>query len=77
MPAFVYQAGNFLASYNGPFQAKIAEANGGNYGFALALVAGVVAVAIASSSASARSGAGNCCERIERSEGTFRPPEGS
>ena len=31
IPAFVYQAGNFLASYNGPFQAKIAEANGGNY----------------------------------------------
>ena len=46
IPAFVYQAGNFLASYNGPFQAQIAEANGGNYGFALALVAGVVAVAI-------------------------------
>ena len=46
IPAFVYQAGNFLASYNGPFQAQIAEANGGNYGFALALVAGVVAIAI-------------------------------
>jgi SHS family lactate transporter-like MFS transporter len=46
IPAFVYQAGNFLASYNGPFQASIAEANGGNYAFALALVAGVIAVAI-------------------------------
>jgi SHS family lactate transporter-like MFS transporter len=46
IPAFVYQAGNFLASYNGPFQAQIAQANGGNYAFALALVAGVVAVAI-------------------------------
>ena len=46
LPAFVYQAGNFLASYNGPFQAKIAEANGGNYGFALALVGGCVAVAL-------------------------------
>jgi SHS family lactate transporter-like MFS transporter len=46
IPAFVYQAGNFLASYNGPFQAQIAQANGGNYGYALALVAGVVAVAI-------------------------------
>ncbi len=46
IPAFVYQAGNFLASYNGPFQAQIAEAHGGNYAFALALVAGVVAVAI-------------------------------
>ena len=31
LPAFVYQAGNFLASYNGPFQAQIAEANGGDY----------------------------------------------
>ena len=46
LPAFVYQAGNFLASFNGPFQAKLAEANGGNYAYALALVAGVVAVAL-------------------------------
>jgi MFS transporter, SHS family, lactate transporter len=46
LPAFVYQAGNFLASYNGPFQAKIAEANGGNYGFAMSLVAGIVAILI-------------------------------
>jgi len=46
LPAFVYQAGNFLASYNGPFQAKLAEANGGNYAYALALVAGIVAVAL-------------------------------
>src|SRR5271167_863373 len=46
IPAFVYQAGNFLASYNAPLQAKIAEANGGNYAYALALVAAVVAVAM-------------------------------
>ena len=46
IPAFVYQAGNFLASYNAPFQARIAEANGGNYAYALALVATVVAVAM-------------------------------
>jgi MFS transporter, SHS family, lactate transporter len=46
LPAFVYQAGNFLASYNGPFQAKLAEQPGNTYGFALALVAGIVAVAI-------------------------------
>jgi len=46
IPAFVYQAGNFLASYNAPFQAKIAEANGGNYALALALVATVVAIAM-------------------------------
>jgi MFS transporter, SHS family, lactate transporter len=46
IPAFVYQAGNFLASYNGPLQAQIAEANGGNYSYALAIVAGVVAIVI-------------------------------
>ena len=46
LPGFVYQVGNFLASYNGPFQAKIAENSGGNYSYALALVAGIVAVAI-------------------------------
>ena len=46
LPAFVYQAGNFLASYTGPFQAKLAEAHGGDYAFALALVAGIVAVAL-------------------------------
>jgi SHS family lactate transporter-like MFS transporter len=46
LPAFVYQAGNFLASYNDPLQAKIAAANDGNYGFALALVGGCVAVAL-------------------------------
>jgi MFS transporter, SHS family, lactate transporter len=47
LPAFIYQAGNFLASYNGPFQAKIAEGAGGDYGYALALVGGVIAVVIA------------------------------
>jgi SHS family lactate transporter-like MFS transporter len=46
IPAFVYQAGNFLASYNAPLQAKIAEGNGGDYGLALAIVAAVIAVAI-------------------------------
>ncbi len=46
LPGFVYQAGNFLASYNGPFQARIAEAHGGDYRLALAGVAGVVALAI-------------------------------
>jgi MFS transporter, SHS family, lactate transporter len=46
LPAFVYQAGNFLASVNGPMQAKIAEAYGDNYSFALALVVGIIAVMI-------------------------------
>ncbi|WP_325685036.1 MFS transporter [Rhodopila sp.] len=46
IPAFVYQAGNFLASYNGPFQARLAASHDGDYAFALAVVAGVIAVAI-------------------------------
>jgi SHS family lactate transporter-like MFS transporter len=47
LPGFVYQIGNFLASYNGPFQAKLAESHGNDYSFALALVAGIVAVCVA------------------------------
>jgi len=47
LPGFVYQIGNFLASYNGPFQAKLAEAPGNDYGYALALVAGAVAICVA------------------------------
>ena len=46
IPSFAYQAGTFLASYSGPLQAQIAEANAGNYSFALTLVVGLVAVAI-------------------------------
>jgi SHS family lactate transporter-like MFS transporter len=47
MPGFVYQAGNLLASYNAPLQARLAEAPGHSYGSALAWWAGVVAVAVA------------------------------
>ena len=47
LPGFVYQIGNFLASYNAPFQSKLAETPGNTYSYALALVAGIVAIAIA------------------------------
>ena len=47
LPGFVYQIGNFLASYNGPFQSKLAEEPGNSYGYVLALVVGIVAVCIA------------------------------
>ena len=47
LPGFVYQIGNFLASYNGPFQAKLAEAPGNTYSYSLALVAGIVAIGVA------------------------------
>src|ERR1700712_4050153 len=45
-PGFAYQLGNLIASRNGPIQASIAKAHGGNYGFALALVAGITVVAL-------------------------------
>jgi len=46
LPGFVYQLGNLLASVNATLQARIAEANGGNYGMAMTMVAGTVAVLI-------------------------------
>src|SRR6267378_3822074 len=46
-PGFVYQLGNLLASANATIQAGIAVHFGGNYGLALALVAGSVAIIIA------------------------------
>jgi len=46
-PGFVYQLGNLLASINATLQAAIATAFGGNYGLALAIVAGTVAIVIA------------------------------
>jgi SHS family lactate transporter-like MFS transporter len=45
-PGFAYQLGNLIASRNGPLQAGIAESHGGNYGLALALVAGVTALVL-------------------------------
>ncbi len=46
-PGFVYQLGNLLASVNATLQAGIASYFGGNYGIALATVAGSVAIVIA------------------------------
>ncbi len=46
-PGFVYQLGNLIASINAPLQAAIASHYGGDYAFALALIAGVVAIVIA------------------------------
>jgi SHS family lactate transporter-like MFS transporter len=46
-PGFVYQLGNLLASVNATLQTSIAEHFGGNYGLALAIVAGTVAIVIA------------------------------
>ena len=46
-PGFAYRLGNLLTSRNAPVQAAIAKAHGGNYGFALAVVAGVTALVLA------------------------------
>lgn len=46
-PGFAYQLGNLLASANATLQAAIAQANGGNYAFALAVVATIVCVTLA------------------------------
>jgi SHS family lactate transporter-like MFS transporter len=45
-PGVAYQLGNLIASPNLPMQARIAESHGGNYGLALALVAGITAVVL-------------------------------
>lgn len=45
-PGFVYQLGNFLASYNATLQASFAAAHHHDYGLAMAWVIGIVAVVI-------------------------------
>jgi SHS family lactate transporter-like MFS transporter len=45
-PGFIYQLGNFIASVNAPLQVGIAMNHGGDYGYALMLVAGSVAVVL-------------------------------
>lgn len=45
-PGVAYQLGNLIASRNGPLQAGIAQANGNNYGLAMAWVAGVTVVVL-------------------------------
>jgi MFS transporter, SHS family, lactate transporter len=45
-PGVTYQLGNLIASVNATVQAAIAAHYGGDYAFALAVVAGVVAIAI-------------------------------
>lgn len=46
-PGFAYQLGNFFAAGNAYLQARVAETHGNDYGFALAVVCGVVAVLLA------------------------------
>ncbi len=45
-PGFIYQLGNLIAASNLNVQVAIAEANGNNYGLAMAIVVGTVALVI-------------------------------
>jgi SHS family lactate transporter-like MFS transporter len=45
-PGFAYQLGNLIASRNLPIQASIAQSHGGNFGLAMALVAGITVVVL-------------------------------
>ncbi|MDO7841017.1 MFS transporter [Sphingomonas immobilis] len=45
-PGFAYQLGNLIASRNAVLQAGIAADHGGNYGLALAIVAGITVIVI-------------------------------
>jgi MFS transporter, SHS family, lactate transporter len=64
-PGFVYQLGNLLASVNATLQAAIAEHFGGNYGLALAVVAGSVAVVIALLSAAGTEAKGVAFSKVQ------------
>jgi SHS family lactate transporter-like MFS transporter len=46
-PGFAYQLGNLITSWNGVWQAKIAEGHANNYAIALALFGGIAAMVIA------------------------------
>jgi SHS family lactate transporter-like MFS transporter len=46
LPGFVYQLGNVIAAPNATIQASIAQATGGNFALAMAIVAGAVAIII-------------------------------
>ena len=67
-PGFVYQLGNLLASMNATLQAAIAAHYGGNYGLALAVVAGTVALAIAGLTALGTEAKGVAFGRAQPSE---------
>jgi SHS family lactate transporter-like MFS transporter len=47
IPGFTYQLGNAVISTLAPYQATLALSRGGDYGFALAVTAGIVAVLVA------------------------------
>jgi SHS family lactate transporter-like MFS transporter len=46
-PGFAYQLGNLITSWNGVWQARIAESHGNNFAIALALFGGIAGVIIA------------------------------
>jgi SHS family lactate transporter-like MFS transporter len=72
-PGFVYQLGNLLASVNATLQAGIATYFGGNYGLALAIVAGTVAVVIALLTMVGTEAKGIVFTAADKGDGSLRP----
>ena len=69
-PGVVYQLGNLLASANATLQAGLATPFGGNYGLALAIVAGTVAIVIA-----ALTLAGSEAKGVDLAKGAHAAPQ--
>jgi SHS family lactate transporter-like MFS transporter len=72
-PGFVYQLGNLLASVNATLQAGIATYFGGNYGLALAIVAGTVAVIIALLTLVGTEARGVAFAATDKGDGSLQP----
>jgi MFS transporter, SHS family, lactate transporter len=72
-PGFVYQLGNLLASVNATLQAGIATYFGGNYGLALAIVAGTVAVVIALLTMVGTEARGIAFTAADKGDGSLQP----
>jgi MFS transporter, SHS family, lactate transporter len=71
-PGFTYQIGNLLAAANATLQAAIAQANGGNYAFALAVVAALACVMVAALTAF-----GGEARGVKFAGGSAHPADGS
>jgi SHS family lactate transporter-like MFS transporter len=69
-PGVVYQLGNLFASVNATLQAGLAAHYGGNYGLALAIVAGTVAIVIA-----ALTLAGSEAKGVDLAKGAHAAPQ--
>ena len=77
LPGFVYQLGNLIASVNAMLQSTIAERHGGNYGLAMAIVAGSVAILICLFVAIGRETQGTVIAGDKKRPNASRAPDGA